>query len=53
MAFPKNFLWGGAIAPNQAEGAWNVILRTFPCCNCHSSADTGHTAPIYLQELRK
>lgn len=22
--FPKNFLWGGAIAANQAEGAYNV-----------------------------
>ncbi|MGC3850548.1 MULTISPECIES: glycoside hydrolase family 1 protein [Lactobacillaceae] len=22
--FGKNFLWGGAIAANQAEGAWNV-----------------------------
>lgn len=22
--FPKNFLWGGAIAANQVEGAWNV-----------------------------
>lgn len=22
--FPKNFLWGGAIAANQAEGGWNV-----------------------------
>ena len=22
--FPKNFYWGGAIAANQAEGAWNV-----------------------------
>ncbi|WP_192457138.1 glycoside hydrolase family 1 protein [Musicola keenii] len=22
-AFPDNFLWGGAIAANQAEGAWN------------------------------
>jgi 6-phospho-beta-glucosidase len=21
--FPKNFLWGGAIAANQAEGGWN------------------------------
>lgn len=27
MAFPKNFLWGGAIAANQAEGAWNVDGR--------------------------
>ncbi len=23
-AFPQVFLWGGAIAANQAEGAWNV-----------------------------
>jgi len=22
--FPKDFLWGGAIAANQCEGAWNV-----------------------------
>lgn len=22
--FPKNFLWGGAIAANQAEGAWDI-----------------------------
>ncbi len=24
MSFPKEFLWGGAIAANQAEGAWNA-----------------------------
>lgn len=24
MVFNKDFLWGGAIAANQAEGAWNV-----------------------------
>lgn len=24
MSFPEGFLWGGAIAANQAEGAWNV-----------------------------
>ena len=22
MKFPKNFLWGGAVAANQLEGAW-------------------------------
>lgn len=22
--FPKDFLWGGAIAANQSEGAWNI-----------------------------
>ena len=24
MSFPENFLWGGATAANQLEGAWNV-----------------------------
>ena len=24
MCFPKNFLWGGAIAANQAEGAYDI-----------------------------
>lgn len=24
MSFPQGFLWGGALAANQAEGAWNV-----------------------------
>ncbi|MNN49277.1 6-phospho-beta-glucosidase BglA [compost metagenome] len=24
MTLQSNFLWGGAIAANQAEGAWNV-----------------------------
>ncbi|MDM8282363.1 family 1 glycosylhydrolase, partial [Lactobacillus gallinarum] len=24
MSFPKNFLWGGATAANQIEGAYDV-----------------------------
>ena len=24
MAFPKDFLWGGAVAANQCEGAWSL-----------------------------
>ena len=24
LKFPENFLWGGAVAANQIEGAWNV-----------------------------
>ena len=24
LKFPENFLWGGAVAANQVEGAWNV-----------------------------
>jgi hypothetical protein len=27
MAFPKGFLWGGATAANQVEGAWDVDGR--------------------------
>ena len=31
--FPKNFLWGGAIAANQAEGAYDEgkPLHGFSC----------------------
>ncbi|MCK6073358.1 glycoside hydrolase family 1 protein [Paenibacillus silvae] len=32
--FPEGFLWGGAIAANQAEGAWNVAGKGI------STADT-------------
>nr|WP_315529816.1 glycoside hydrolase family 1 protein [Carnobacterium maltaromaticum] len=24
LKFPENFLWGGAVAANQIEGAWNI-----------------------------
>ena len=24
MSFPEGFLWGGAVAANQVEGAWNM-----------------------------
>lgn len=27
IQFPKNFLWGGALAANQAEGAYNIDGR--------------------------
>ncbi len=27
MAFPKNFLWGGAVAAHQLEGAWDADGR--------------------------
>jgi 6-phospho-beta-glucosidase len=35
MAFPKNFLWGGATAANQYEGGWNEDgkgVSTSDCC---------------------
>lgn len=31
MVFPKGFLWGGAIAANQAEGAWNKDGKGVAC----------------------
>ena len=27
MSFPKDFLWGGAVAAHQVEGAWDVDGR--------------------------
>ncbi len=38
---PKDFLWGGAIAAHQAEGAWNVAGRGM------STADV-MTAPLVI-----
>lgn len=33
MAFPKNFLWGGAIAANQAEGAYLEDGKGLSCAD--------------------
>ena len=30
MALPKGFLWGGAVAAHQLEGAWNVGGKVEP-----------------------
>lgn len=32
--FPKNFLWGGALAANQCEGAWNVDGKGLSVADC-------------------
>ena len=29
MKLPKDFLWGGAVAAHQLEGAWNEMERAF------------------------
>ena len=34
MTFPKNFLWGGAVAANQCEGAWNVDGKGINTADC-------------------
>ncbi len=33
MAFPKGFLWGGALAANQVEGAWNEGGKGWSVCD--------------------
>ena len=33
MSFPKGFLWGGATAANQCEGAWNVDGKGVSCAD--------------------
>ena len=33
MAFPENFLWGGAVAAHQLEGAWDVDGRGLSVCD--------------------
>ena len=34
MSFPKNFLWGGATAANQCEGAWNIDGKGISIADC-------------------
>jgi len=37
MAFPKNFLWGGAVAAHQLEGAWDADGRGASICDVMTS----------------
>lgn len=32
--FPKNFLWGGAVAANQCEGAWDEGGKGVDLASC-------------------
>ena len=32
--FPEGFLWGGATAANQCEGAWNVAGKVLSVADC-------------------
>lgn len=44
--FPNNFLWGGATAANQVEGAWNEDGKGPSISDVMSSGS--HTSPRYL-----
>ncbi|MBQ8278739.1 MAG: 6-phospho-beta-glucosidase [Roseburia sp.] len=51
MGFPKDFLWGGAIAANQAEGAWNVGGKG-PSIADHITAGTKSSPRRFTKEIR-
>ena len=33
MSFKEDFLWGGAVAANQCEGAWNIDGKGISCAD--------------------
>lgn len=43
MPFKKDFLWGGAVAANQCEGAWNVDGKGISCADICTGGT--HTRP--------
>ena len=43
MAFQKDFLWGGATAANQLEGAWNIDGKGISCSDICTGGS--HTTP--------
>lgn len=47
--FPEDFLWGGAIAANQAEGAWNVDGKGIDCSNHYRHGFFGEFDPEIIE----
>ncbi len=41
LKFPKDFLWGGATAANQVEGAWNIDGKGWTIEDCLPYRDVG------------
>ena len=46
MAFPKNFLWGGAVAAHQLEGAWNIDGKGISVADVMTGAEYGKQREI-------
>jgi len=44
--FPKEFLWGGAIAANQAEGGWNAEGKGISTADCMTRGS--RTTPRFI-----
>ena len=49
--FPKDFLWGGAIAANQAEGAWNMDGKGWCVADINEFRDDIDITKKYNNEL--
>ena len=47
MKFPKNFLWGGAVAANQVEGAWDADGKGLSVPDVLTNGT--HTAPRRIE----
>ena len=49
MSFSKDFLWGGAVAANQCEGAWNIDGKGISCsdiCTKGSATESKRITPV-------
>ena len=51
MSFPKEFLWGGATAANQYEGAWNVDGKGASIDDHLRGGDGIHGIPRQIDEV--
>ncbi|MBQ8627607.1 MAG: 6-phospho-beta-glucosidase [Agathobacter sp.] len=51
FGFPENFLWGGAIAANQVEGAWNVGGKGDSIAD-HITAGTKSSPRRFTKEIK-
>ncbi|MGC6177042.1 glycoside hydrolase family 1 protein [Lacrimispora sp. 38-1] len=48
--FPDNFLWGGAVAANQCEGAWEADGKKESICD-HLTAGSLHKNRVFTSEI--
>ncbi|NLC96824.1 MAG: glycoside hydrolase family 1 protein [Erysipelotrichaceae bacterium] len=52
MSFPKGFLWGGATAANQCEGAWNVDGKGESTSD-HLTGGTVSSPRVFTHEIKE
>lgn len=50
--FPDNFLWGGAVAANQCEGAWEADGKKESICD-HLTAGSLHKNRVFTTDILK